>query len=130
MELVASLPPDLAAIADPTVRAAAPPLRPTDQDDAAAAAAVPFEWLLGLFTAPLPGGESLPVTGNALPAAAVDAACESASSSTALAKPVTPSPLAGAPGADLLARLKLAAAPGADDLNSAPTPPADAAAAA
>src|SRR5438477_8689573 len=103
MELVASLPPDLAALADPTARAAAPPLRPTDQDDAAAAAAVPFEWLLGLFTAPLPGGESLPVTGNALPAAAVDAACES----TALAKPVTPSPLAGATGADLLARLKL-----------------------
>ncbi len=63
-------------------------------------------------------------------AAAVDAASESTASSPALAKPVTPSPLAGAPGADLLARLKLAAAPGADDLNSAPTPPADAAAAA
>jgi flagellar hook-length control protein FliK len=126
MELVASLPPDLAAFADPTARAAAPPLRSTDQDDAAAAAAMPFELLLGLLTAPLPGGESLPATGNALPAGAIDAACDSTAPSSALAKPVTPSTLAGATGADLLARLKLAAAPAVNDQNSAP-PPADAA---
>ena len=126
MELVASLPPDLATIADPTARAAAPPLRPTDQDDAAAAAAVPFEWLLGLLTTPLPGGEGLPATGNALPAAAVDAACDSTAPSSALAKPVTPATLAGAIGADLLARLKLAAPPAANDQNSAsPAQPAD-----
>jgi flagellar hook-length control protein FliK len=124
MELVASLPPDLAAFADPTARAAAPPLRPTDQDDAAAAAAVPFEWLLGLLTASLPGGQSLPATGNALPAGAVDAAC----GSTAPAKPVTPPTLAGATGGDLLTQLKLAAAPAANDQNAAPSgPPADAA---
>ena len=120
MELVASLPPDLAAIADPTARAAAPPLRPTDQDDAAAAAAMPFELLLGLLTAPLPGGESLPATGNALPAAGVDPACDSTAPSSALAKPVTNATLAGATGADLLARLKLAAAPAANAENSAP----------
>ena len=96
MELVASLPPDLAAIADPTARAAAPPLRPADPDDTAAAASAPFELLLGLLAAPLPGGETLPPPGNALPAAPV------------------------ATGADLLARLKLAAPPTA---NVAPPPP-------
>ena len=128
MELVASLPPDLAGIVDPTARAAAPPLRPTDQDDAAAAAAMPFEWLLGLLTASLPGGESLPATGNALPAAAVDTICDSTAPSSAVAKPVTSATLAGATGADLLAQLKLAAAPVANDRNSAsPAQPADAA---
>ena len=59
MELVASLPPDLAALADPTARAAAPPLRPTDKDDAAAVAAGPFDLLLALLTTLRPGGESL-----------------------------------------------------------------------
>jgi flagellar hook-length control protein FliK len=128
MELVASLPPDLAALADPTARAAAPPLRPTDQDDAAAAATVPFELLLGLLTASLPGGESLPAAGNALPAGAVDAACDSTAASSAPAKPVTPQTPAGATGTDLLARLKLAAAPAVTGQNSAPPPqPADAA---
>ncbi len=117
MELVASLPPSLAAIADPTARAAAPPLRPTDQDDAAATAAVPFEWLLGLLAAPLPGGESLPATGNGLPAAAVDAACDSTAPSSALARPVTSAPLQGA---DLLTQLKLAAAPAPSAQDSAP----------
>jgi len=125
MELVAPLPPSLAAIADPTARAAAPPMRPTDQDDAAATAAVPFEWLLGLLTAPLPGGESLPATGKGLPAAAVDAACDSTAPSSALARPVTS---ATQPGADLLAQLKLAAAPAPSAQDSAaPAPPADAA---
>ena len=128
MELVASLPPDLAALADPTARAATSPLHPTDQDDAAAAAAMPFDWLLGLLTTPLPGGESLPVTGNALPAAAVGGTCDSTAASSALAKPVTSATLASTTGADLLARLKLAAAPAADDQNSAPpAPSADAA---
>ena len=128
MELVTSLPPDLAAIADPTARAAAPPLRPTNQDDAATAAAMPFEWLLGLLTASLPAGQSLPATGKALPAAAVDATCDSTAPSSATATPVTPATLAGATGADLLAQLKLAAAPGANDQNSAlPAPPTDAA---
>jgi flagellar hook-length control protein FliK len=128
MELVASLPPDFAAIADPTARAAAPPLRPTDQDDAAAAAAMPFEWLLGLLTTPLPGGEGLPAAGNGLPAGAVDAACDSTAASSAFAKSVTPPALAGATGADLLARLKLSAAPAVSDQNSAqPGQSADAA---
>ena len=128
MELVASLPPDLAAMADPTARAAAPPLRPTDQDDAAAAATMPFELLLGLLTASLPAGQSLPATGNALPAVAVDAACDSTAPSSATAKPVTSATLPGATGADLLAQLKLAAAPAATDPNSAPpAQPTDAA---
>src|SRR5258706_4661146 len=101
MELVASLPPDLAALADPTAASAARPLRPANQDDAAAAAAMPFDWLLGLLTASLPAGQSLPVTGNALPAVAVDAACDATAPSSATAKPVTPATLAGATGADL-----------------------------
>jgi flagellar hook-length control protein FliK len=116
MELVASPPPDSAAIADPTARAAARPLRPTEQDDAAAAGTMAFDLLLGLLTAALPGGQSLPATGNALPAAAVDAA----SDSTAPAKPVTPATLAGATGADVFAQLNLAAAPAAGDQNAAP----------
>ncbi len=128
MDFVASLPPDLAALADPTARAAAPPLRPTDQDDAAAAAAMPFEWLLGLLTTPLSGGESLPPTGNALPAAAVGGTCDATAPSSALAKPITAATFASATGADLLARLKLAAAPAASDQNSPPpAPPTDAA---
>ena len=120
MELVASLPPNLAGIVDPAARAAAPPLRPPDQDDAAAAAAMPFQWLLGLLTTSLPSGESLPATGNALPAAAVDATCDATAPSSALAKPVTSQALAGATGADLLARLKLAAAPAVSGESSAP----------
>jgi len=120
MELVASLPPDLAALADPTARAAAPPLRPTAQDDAVAPTAVPFELLLGLLTAPLPGGESLPAAGNALPAAATDAPGKSAVATSALAKPVTSALPADAGIADVLARLKLAAAPAANDPTSAP----------
>jgi flagellar hook-length control protein FliK len=116
MELVASLPPDVAAIADPAARAPASPLRPPAKDDAAAAAAAPFDLLLALLTTPLPGGESLPAGGNALPAAGVSAACDS----TAPPKPVAAAPQRAATGADLLARLKLAAAPAAADESPAP----------
>jgi flagellar hook-length control protein FliK len=113
VELVASLPPDLTTLADPTARAGAPALRSSDRDDAAAAAALPFELLLGLLVAPPPTGESLPAAGNSLPAAAVDALADSTAPTGAPAKPVTPSP--AATGADLLARLKLAAAPAPGD---------------
>ncbi|HVY64336.1 MAG TPA: hypothetical protein VHH11_05880, partial [Gammaproteobacteria bacterium] len=125
MELVASLPPDLAASADPTARAAAPPLRSSRQDDAAAAASAPFDLLLALLTVPMPTGERLPAAGNALPVAADDV-----NVTDGAAKPVTP-PSPGGAGTDLLARLKLSLAAAesvAPPAVEAP-PPADASAA-
>jgi flagellar hook-length control protein FliK len=128
MELVASLPPDLAALADPTARAAASPLRPTDQDDPSEAAAAPFDLLLALLTTQLPAGQSLPVTGNALPAATADPSPDAAAPAAATAKPVTSPTLASTTAADLFARLKLGAAapatPTAAAPNSAATAPA------
>ncbi|MEO8466682.1 MAG: flagellar hook-length control protein FliK [Gammaproteobacteria bacterium] len=123
MELVASLPPDLATLAHPTARGAAPPLRSTGKDAAAGAAAAPFDLLLALLTAALPAGQSLPGTGNALPAAAADTPVGSPAPSAPTARPVIAT-LTDTTGAALLARLKLAAAPAgtpvATDQNSAP----------
>jgi flagellar hook-length control protein FliK len=118
VELVASLPPDIVAAADPTARPAASAQRSSRPDDAAASATAPFDLLLALLTAPLPGGQSLPAAGNALPAAgATDVVPTSGS-----AKPVTTQPGLSA-GADLLARLKLSLAPAAPptDPNAAQT---------
>jgi len=134
MELVASLPPDLAAFADPTARAAAPPLRPTDQDDAAKAAAAPFDLLLAMLMTPLPSGETLPAGGNALPADAVGAAADATAPTTPSAKPVTGSLFSALTGAELLGRLKLAVAPAAapvaaDPSSALPAQSTDAAAA-
>jgi flagellar hook-length control protein FliK len=127
MELVAALPPDLAALADPTARAAAAPLRPTDKDDAAAAAAGPFDLLLAMLTTALPGGETLPATGNALPAAAVDGGGDPGCATLASAKPITSLPATAVTGADLLARLKLSAVAATNDDAAVPaTPAADA----
>jgi flagellar hook-length control protein FliK len=66
-----------------------------------------------------------------LPAGAVAAAGDCTAPAAALATPVTPAALGAATGADLLARLKLAAAPAPTDPSAAPPAgPADAATAA
>jgi len=73
MELLTSLPADLAAIADPSARGPAPLLRPPDADGMPAA---PFELCLALLTAPSAGGEAWPVAGKELPVLPLDPATE------------------------------------------------------
>lgn len=69
MEIVAALPPDLAAIADPSARGAAPLLRPPQAEADSPPAVAPFELYLALLTGAQPGGEAWPPAGNDLPVA-------------------------------------------------------------
>jgi flagellar hook-length control protein FliK len=74
MELLTSLPADLAVFADPSARGAAPLLRPPEGAGAPAVAATPFELCLALLTAGPPAGESWPASGKELPALPPDSA--------------------------------------------------------
>ena len=76
MELLTSLPPDLAVFADPSVRGPAPLLRPPDGDASLATAATPFELCLALLTGGPAGGESWPATGKELPGLPLDSAAD------------------------------------------------------
>jgi flagellar hook-length control protein FliK len=69
MEIVAALPPELAAIADPSARGAKPLLRPLEAETDPLTAVAPFGLYLALLTGPFPGGEVSPPAGNALPVA-------------------------------------------------------------
>jgi flagellar hook-length control protein FliK len=73
MELLASLPPDLAVLADPSARGAAPLLRSPDAGGTAPAAATPFELCLALLTGALPSGEVWPPGGKELPVVPLEA---------------------------------------------------------
>ena len=119
MELLTSLPPDLAVLADPLARGPAPFKRPPDADGAQPA---PFELLLGLLTALPPSGEPWPDAGKELPVvpespeAEVDAAGELAP------KPVlTFAPIAFADTA-IQARLRAAETPAAPATAALPLP--------
>jgi flagellar hook-length control protein FliK len=83
MEFSTSLPADLVAVVDPSVRAAAPFLRPADADGPAPPAAMPFELCLALLTTPLPGGESWPASGKELPVGPFEPALTDAAASAA-----------------------------------------------
>jgi flagellar hook-length control protein FliK len=72
MELLTALPPDLAAIADPSARGTAPFLRPPDSGGAPATAATPFASYLALLTSLPTGGEALPKAGKELPVLPLD----------------------------------------------------------
>ncbi len=109
MELVAALPSELLTSVAPPAGGAAPALRSTDQDAAAASAMLPFELLIGLLKAAAPGGESLPAAGNPLPAATLPVAGTTPANPRAAPAAVPPSPTATT-GNDVLARLRLAAA--------------------
>lgn len=99
MELFAAPPVELAAIADPSARGAAPLLRPPGEGGPAPPPAVPFELLLGLLTAPMPGGESWPAGGKKLPLPPLYAATESAASTALGPGAFVVPPLAGEPPA-------------------------------
>jgi flagellar hook-length control protein FliK len=73
MELVAALPAELVAFADPAARGAAPFLRPPGPDADSSAASTSFEACLALLAIPLPSGEPWPVAGKELPVATPDA---------------------------------------------------------
>jgi flagellar hook-length control protein FliK len=119
MEPVAALPPELLTGAMPPPGGAAPLLRSSDPDPAAAPAALPFDLLLAMLKAVTPAGESLPAAGNSLPAAATPVDGTAAESPpTAPTAPASPT---AATAADLLARLRLAAATGSVDAGPATT---------
>ena len=67
MELLASLPVELAAVADPSARGAAPLLRPPGAGGPAPPPVLPFELVLDLLAEAPPGGESWPANGKELP---------------------------------------------------------------
>ncbi len=72
MELIASLPSDWLAIADPAMRGPAPLLADEPLTEQASAADSVFALLLASRERSLPAGESLPVGGNALPSITPD----------------------------------------------------------
>ncbi len=72
MELSISLPADLAAIADPSAREAAPLLDSRGTGARAAAAVLPFELCLDLLSGSTLGGEVLPADGKDLPLPAAE----------------------------------------------------------
>jgi flagellar hook-length control protein FliK len=76
MELAVSLPADLAVLADPTARGAAPLLRPPDAAGASPLPGTPFELCLAALTAELPDGEVWPVPGKELPLLPLEAAAD------------------------------------------------------
>ena len=76
MDFLTSLPADLAALADPSVRGAAPLLRPPDAAGETQSPTTPFALCLALLTEPLPGGEAWPATGKELPVAPLEPAAE------------------------------------------------------
>lgn len=80
MDFLPTLPPDLMALADPSVRGAAQLLAPMDPGHAEALGATPFALCLALLTAPPPSGEALPSTGNDLPTPPLEVAADSAPS--------------------------------------------------
>ncbi|HEY6815388.1 MAG TPA: hypothetical protein VI168_07615, partial [Croceibacterium sp.] len=105
MELLTSLPPDLAAFAAPAVRGPAPLLRPPDGGAVPAAGATAFELCLALLTGGPAAGDSWPATGKELPAVPLESA-------------------AGPAAAELDPALLLAFAPGAlADMASQPRLP-------
>ena len=76
MELAVPLSADLAAIAGPAARGAAPLLHPTGPPAAAADGPPPFEMLLALLTGPHSTGEPWPTAGKELPVLPLDAPTE------------------------------------------------------
>ena len=78
MDFLTSLPADLAALADPSVRGAAPLLRPPDSAGETQSPTTPFALCLALLTEPLSGGEAWPATGKELPVVPLEPAAEPA----------------------------------------------------
>jgi flagellar hook-length control protein FliK len=124
MELLIS-PPDLAALADPSARGAAPLLRVPEADGAPQAS---FALLLGLTTGAPASGEAWPPTGKELPALLPDAEGEIATASAAPYPFPVAEPAALVAAAALQARLRLAdALPSIPSAAlSSPSPRADA----
>src|SRR5688572_32711954 len=81
MDFLTSLPADLAALADPSVRGTAPLLRPPDSAGETSSPSTPFALCLALFTEPLPSGEAWPATGKELPVIPLEPAAEPAAAS-------------------------------------------------
>ena len=103
MELFAAPPAELAAIADPSARGAAPLLRSPGVGSRAPPDAVPFELLIGLLTEPQPAGESWPASGKQWPLPRLQVLPESLAAMAALAASAgAMPPIAGAPGSPLL----------------------------
>src|SRR5262245_55125438 len=92
MELVAALPADLAAIADPATSGAAPLLRSNAASGDAVAAEAPFALFLELLTGALPPGEGLPAAGKTLPPDNTDLAVETTDATLAAACTAVPLP--------------------------------------
>ena len=104
MESLTSLPAELFAAADPSVRGAAPLLRPDEAVADSAGPLAPFDAVLALLAVPLPAGQGSPLPGKDLPAPPLVVAAAAAD-----ARP-EPAPFAAsATNAALLARLRLAA---------------------
>jgi len=78
MELLTAPPVEIAAIAEPSARGAAPLLDPAGAGSRGPPPAVPFDLLLGLLKEPLPGGEAWPAGGKKLPLPRLDTASETA----------------------------------------------------
>jgi flagellar hook-length control protein FliK len=115
VELLAQLPAELVAAADPLARGAAPLLRPGELESESAATPLPFELYLTLLTAPSPTGEAWPSTGKELPVLPPAAAAPATPAASAVA---LPPPIDAA----LLARLKLASVPAAASAQSTGAP--------
>jgi flagellar hook-length control protein FliK len=126
MDSLPAVPPDLAALAVPSVRGAAPLLGSVESEHAEASAASPFELCLALLTAPPPSGEAMPPGGKDLPVLSLEFAADSASAPSTAELMLVLAPAAAAVQAQL--RPAQPAALPADGLPAPPLPVVDAAA--
>jgi flagellar hook-length control protein FliK len=128
MELLTSLPPDLAGLADPSVREPALLKRPPD---AGGSAPTTFALLLGLLTIPVPSGEAWPPAGKELPVLPLDPEADSDAAGGLAPSALSVLGLAVLTDAVLQARLRagdaLPSAPPSAAPVSLPLPQADAA---
>jgi flagellar hook-length control protein FliK len=111
MELLTALPPDLAVLADPSARGAAPLLRPPDAEGTSPAAATPFELCLVLLTGALPSGEVWPPGGKELPVVPLDAEPDSGSTGELVPDPALVFAPAALADAAVQARVRPGASP-------------------
>jgi flagellar hook-length control protein FliK len=113
VELTAQLPAELVAFADPSVRGAAPLLRPGESGTESVASPLPFDLYLALLTTPQRGGETWPPTGKELPVAPTVAAATAPAAASSVAPPSIDA---------TFARLKLASAQAATSTQPAAAP--------